>query len=358
VDYDAIRAELDPEGAFARVIVTSSGMSSLPRGGGLARALDPLVPDPQELSAVRVETVYEVRPGEDFVRLRTRFDNTGSEPAPIFAYGDLWMRGGRSMRAFLGNAAAPSLARGFQHQSFSAQGILGSVGAFASFSHVVMAGLPAYPPIAYALFSPERSARGLSFFGVSGEHVTLAAAFVADPGWEALSIPRLLGALGAGIEPGDHWEIERRLLVTGRSDVASATDRILPELLGDEVRGLVEGTVSPPDVRTLVHVDSGMGEPLTQVLAEDGRYALWLPPGTYRLRFRAPHRPAVLRELSVPETGSAQVEAVRWPEVGALRFEPAFADGGPGRVVLLGMDGAPAPLFEIRPAEGGEEPCC
>jgi hypothetical protein len=344
VDYDAIRAELDPEGAFARVIVTSSGMSSLPRGEGLGRALDPLVPDPQELAAVRVETVYEVRPGEDFARLRTRFDNTGSEPAPVFAYGDLWMRGGRSLRAFLGNAAHPELARGFEHRSFSAQGILGSVGAFASFSHVVMAGLPAYPPIAYALFSPERSARGLSFFGVSGEHVSLVCSFVGDPGWEALSIPRLLGALGGGIEPGGHWEIERRLLVTGRSDVASATDRILPELLGGE-GVLVEGSVTPPDVRTAVHVDSARGEPLTQVLAEDGRYALRLPPGRYRLRLRAAHRPPVLRELSVPDTGSAQVEAVHWPQVGALRFEPAFEDGGPGRVVVLGVDGSPAPVF-------------
>src|SRR5262249_12651986 len=100
VGYDAIRAEVDASGAFARITVTSPGLRALPRGSRFARAMDPLVPDPAAVSAVRVETVYEVRPGEPFVRIDTALTNTGATSAPVFAFGDVWMRGGRGGRGF------------------------------------------------------------------------------------------------------------------------------------------------------------------------------------------------------------------------------------------------------------------
>lgn len=348
VDYDAIRAEVDPKGAFARVVVTSDGLSTLPRGGGLARALDVLVPDEDALARVRVETVYEVRPGEPFVRLRTRFENRGDTPAPLFAYGDLWMRGGRSMRAFLGNAGAPELARGFRHVSFSRKAVLASIDALAPFSHVVMAGLPAYPPIAYALYSPTRAREGLSFFGVSGEHVNLCGSFLADPGWRELSALRLVEALRAELAPGASWEIERRVLVTGHADVASATDRILPSLAG-ELRSGVAGSVSPADVRTVIHVDDAHGHPVTQLASRDGRYRARLPAGTYRLTFRAEHRAPQVLQVGVREGELSRVPEVRWPGLGAVRFdrpEGPFADGGSGRIVFRGLDGTPDPVFD------------
>jgi hypothetical protein len=45
VGYDAIRAEVDPAGRFARLVVTSPGLAGVPRGSALARRFDPLVPE-------------------------------------------------------------------------------------------------------------------------------------------------------------------------------------------------------------------------------------------------------------------------------------------------------------------------
>ena len=39
VGYDAIRAEVDPQGGFARLAVTSPGLRALPRGSRFARAI-------------------------------------------------------------------------------------------------------------------------------------------------------------------------------------------------------------------------------------------------------------------------------------------------------------------------------
>jgi hypothetical protein len=343
VNYDAIRTEI--VGQSARIVVSSSGMSSIPRGSGLSRALDVLVPEPEELADVRVETVYELRPGESFVRITTRFENAGGSPAPVFAYGDLWMRGGRSLRAFLGNSLAPELARGFQHWGFSRENLLRSLDALAPFSHVAAAGLEAWPPVAYALFSPERTAAGRSFFGVTDEHVSFVMAFAGDPGWRELSALRVLRVLRQTLPPGGVWQIERRLLVSGGPDVGSLTDVILPALgVGDGASGL-SGHSLPEDVRTLVHVHTVEGHPVTQLVSRSGRYAASLPPGAYRLTFRAAHRASLTREVRVEPGAQALVPEVRWAPLGVLALGPAFADGGPGRIVFRGRDGTPDPVF-------------
>jgi len=104
LNYDTLWAEVDPGGAWARLVVSSSrGMSSIPRGGALARWFDLLVPETEEIEKVFAETEYRVFPGEPFVHIRTTLRNEGDQPAPVFAYGDVWMRGGRSMRSFVGN---------------------------------------------------------------------------------------------------------------------------------------------------------------------------------------------------------------------------------------------------------------
>ena len=65
-----------------------------------------------------------MRKGEPFVHLATTFRNDGDEPAPLFSYGDIWMRGGRSMRAFVGNTLEPERSRGFRHVSFDPATVL------------------------------------------------------------------------------------------------------------------------------------------------------------------------------------------------------------------------------------------
>jgi hypothetical protein len=244
VGYDAIRAEVDPHGAFARISVTSPGLRALPRGSRFARALDPLVPDPARVSAVRVETVYEVRPGEPFVRIATTLVNTGSAAAPVFAFGDVWMRGGRGGRGFMGDVRFPERGRGFAARDMSGN-IFGSLGALATFTHAGLLGSADFPAIAYALYAPERVARGLPLYGIAGEHATLAFGLVGDPAVPEIGLGSLARALFAGeLAAGATWRYERRLRVAGASGVAALDAEIRHECGAGDPDAGVTGAIA------------------------------------------------------------------------------------------------------------------
>ena len=219
--FDRIRAEVDSPTSWARLVVSSSRSPGvIARGGGLAEWLNPLVPEPAEIEGVRIETEYAVFPGEPWVRITTTIRNQGSRPAPIFAYGDVLIRGGRSMRSWVANTLAPELSRGFGHASFDRKNILSSSAAMASFTLLSAPGVAQFPPIAYALFSPERTQKSLPSFGVTGEYVTLVNAFLGDPTWQELGTLRLLRATQRALGPGESWSLPRRLLIAG--DVLAA----------------------------------------------------------------------------------------------------------------------------------------
>jgi len=144
----------------------------------------------------------------------------------------------------------------------------------------------------------------------------------------------------------------RRLLVTGRPDVASATDVIFPLVgLADGSAG-IEGRVEPPGIACSVQVDAAdTGAPLTQIMVETegpnaGRYRAILPPGRYRLTLRAPHREPLSVLATVRSGRFAQVDPQRFPEPAWLTFgAEAFAQG-PGRIVVSGIRGSEDPIFE------------
>ena len=247
IDFDSIRAEMNEEEGWARLVVSNAGrMNSVRRKKGWKRWLDPLVPEADELRDVAVETEYAVFRGEPFVHITTTFRNAGPHPAPIISYGDVWMRGGRSGRSWVGNTLDPVRSRGFHHLSFDRRNILAAGDAMAAFTHVSVPGMPQYPPIAYAIFAPERAARQLRQFGVTGKHVTLINAFANDPDWDEMSLMRLAVATRNELPPGESWTFRRRLLITGRADAASTTDVIFP-LLG--LRGRVERHRGPGRAR-------------------------------------------------------------------------------------------------------------
>ncbi len=351
VGYHAIRAELDADAGWARLVVSSQRrMDSLPRGEGLARRLDWLVPEPAALRDVVVETEYAVFRGEPFVHITTTLRNEGDAPAPVFSYGDVWMRGGRSMRGFVGNALAPEQSRGFHHVNFDPDNLFASSAALAAFTHVSVPGVRQFPPIAYAIFSPERAAEGLVQFGVTGQHVHLINAFLGDPDWRELGVLRLARATFGALGPGEAWSYRRRLLVTGRADAASTTDVIFPLLGLAEAQSGIEGRVEPAGLVAVVQVDAAAGHPVTQIEVAGegpaaGRYRAVLPPGRYTLRFRAPQRPERRAEVVVGQ-GFSALPTQRFEEPGWLRFAPAFADGGPGRIALRGLGGTATPLFQ------------
>jgi hypothetical protein len=269
----------------------------------------------------------------------------------IFAYADVWMRGGRSGRSWVGNALDPEQSRGFHHLNFDRRNVLAAGDALAAFTHVVIPGMPQYAPIAYAIFAPERTARKLRQFGVTGDHVTLVNAYVGDPDWDRMSLFRLASAMRTRIAPGESWTFRRRLLIVGRSDTATATDVIFP-LLGfaDGGEGIA-GRALPADVRHVVHVrDAATGAPITQIATETagedaGRYRAILPPGDYRLVFRAPHRAEREVVVAVSAGRFTEVDPVASEPPGVLVFGPAFSDGGPGRIVVKGIGDTPDPRF-------------
>lgn len=370
VGYDAIRAEVDPEGGFARLVVTSPGLASIPRGGALARRFDWLVPDSAAIERVAVETEYRVRPGAPWVELTTTLHNRGDEPAPVFAWGDVWMRGGRSLRAFVVDTLDPARSRGGHHKSFDRESLLRAGDAMAPFTLVAAAGVPAFPPIAYGIAVPERAAAGLRVFGVTDEHVTFVNAFAADPGWPELTLLRLASALRRELAPGERFVFRRRLVVGERSDVASVTDRAFPMLGFADGSSGVTGSVEPVGVRCTIQVEQAeTGAPVTQVAAgtggpDAGRYRALLPPGEYVLVFRAPARPERRVAIHVAPAAFTGVPTVDLGDSAWLVFGRAFADGGPGRVVVEGREGTPDPVLEPeladflvdgRPAESASE---
>ncbi|MDJ0851518.1 MAG: CehA/McbA family metallohydrolase [Myxococcota bacterium] len=347
--FDAVRAEVDPQGRYARLLIEGrGGMSSLPRGGTLARFFDPLVPETDAIARVLAEVEYLVRPGEPFVRVTTRLRNEGDDEAPIFAYGDVWMRGGRSLRSFEGDTLAPERSAGFRHSGFDADDVIGSLGeAFSAFTFVAAPGIQGFPRITYALFSPERTQRGLRSFGVTGTHVSVINAFPFEPPWERVGVIRMLLSTREALPSGAEWVYERRLVVVDGGDVAAATDVIFP-LLGVTRDGSgVELRVEPEGTRAVVHVErAGDSAPVTQLESGWGRgpARARLPPGEYVLDVRTPHRAPERLVVSV-EPGRVTQRTVRIEAPGFLRFGPAFADGGGGRVIIEGLGDTPDPVF-------------
>jgi len=366
--FDRIRAETDPGGAWARLVVSGSrGPSAIPRGGALARWFDPLVPDAAAIADVRIETEYAVFPGEPWVRITTTIRNEGERPAPIFSYADVWMRGGHSMRAFVANTLEPERTQGFSHASFDRKNILGAK--MQGFTFVSVPGVFQFPPIAYALFSPERTGRGLHSFGVTSEHVNVINAFLADPDWREMGTLRLLRATRGELAPREVWSYPRRLVIAGRADVAATSDVILPALALADGKSGVRGRVEPASERAVIEVRTRAGAPVTQMATdpagpEPGAYHATLAPGDYTLLLRAAQRPEQRLDVHVEPGGVSEVPVRTLPALAALRFEPAFADGGAGRVIVTGIPPTPDPVFgpelldfriDGRPAPSGSE---
>jgi len=348
LNYDALRVEREPDGSAARLVVSSQqGMSTIERGA----FIDPLVPDSDEIAQVFPETLYEVRPGEPFVRITTRLENRSGRSVPIFAYGEAWMRGGRGPHGFVGNTLDPELSSGFHHRDFDRARPLTAISAMTPATFIAVSGIPPWPPITYAITSPERVARGLRSFGVTSTHIHLMSTFVEDPGWAELGYLRMAEALTGEIPAGEALVYERRLVVTPGPDVASATDVVFPLLGFADGSSGVTGRIEPAEVRAVIHVQSAAGHPVTQITSqtsgpEAGRYRAILPPGEYGLIVRTPHREERRLSAHVAAGGFFEVPVQRYAPTGFLLFDPAFSDGGAGRVLVHGLDGTPDPRFD------------
>jgi hypothetical protein len=262
VGYDTIRAEVDEERGSAQLVVTSPGMQALPRGSAWSRFFDPMVPDADALSAVEVETRYEVRRAEPFVRITTNFENTGEADAPLFSFGEFWMRGLRAKRAFTGHTLAPEEGKGFVHRAYDHHQPESALPALAALTHVVAPGVSHFPPISYAIVSPERASRALPFLGLTAEHINVMLGLVGDEPFRGRGVMALLrGILTGELAPGERWTYERRLVIGPEADVASTTDLVLPMLGVTAGSSAIVGRVAPAGLAVGILVERDDGVP-------------------------------------------------------------------------------------------------
>ena len=156
---------------------------------------------------------------------------------------------------------------------------------------------------------------------------------VGDPPLTGRGVVALLGGiLGGELAPGERWVYERRLVVGPEADVASTTDLLLPMLGVADGSSSIAGRVEPAGLSVGILIEREDGVPLTHATARTegplaGRYRALVAPGRYRVTLRAPMRAPRQLEVEVPVGGEGRVPDQSFPELAALRFEPAFARG-------------------------------
>lgn len=240
--------------------------------------------------------------------------------------------------------AAPEKSAGFAYPASDPNSTLSLLRAIIPVDLQVFVGPEGAPGIAYGLeqVRAERidkrggTRRKIPMMATTGADSSLTG-FFSEPFWIGEGDPpgllELAQTVFMDLGVGDRLELEWRLWVGDRADVASVTDHIWSE------HPRVMGVVDDPAAR--VHVDSVEGVPMTEVRVDPaGGFAVRVPPGRYLLTVRSPARPDVVREVSVDEV---DVDVGRI-DVGA----PAMVElprGHRMRLAFEGIDGTADPVF-------------
>jgi hypothetical protein len=259
----------------------------------------------------------------------------------VFGYAELAMHASAQMRSFHLVRDDLERSQGFAHPG--GDSLWTGLDMLAPSDVHVLVGGDGLPEISYALelrSARARSARGgersLPSFSVTAEDFTLTAVLPRDF-WlgggdlgllEALQVPLM------SLAESETLIVERSIHVGARSDVASAVDALFAN--GAPVTGRVD------DPRARIHFATASGAPVSEVRPEaDGRFALRLPPGSYRARAFAPGGRALTREFAVSANGAKLATL----EVGA----PArlvLPQGKTMRLVFVGLGETQTPHFD------------
>jgi hypothetical protein len=298
-----------------------------------------------------VETTYALDLA-DPTRLRITTRAVRREPGGrLFALADIALHTEHALRPFGFDPRRPVAAAGFVHPAVDVASPLSIVRATRAVEAKILSGAQDLEPgIAYGVRSlGARLLRGeggegaaeLSVLSVSDVNFSAFTAF-AGPFWrgptERLGPLEVAQALFMDLAPGDALVWEREIRVSDRSDAASLTDLWLPQ--APRVSGRVR------DARARIHVHDGAGHTVTERRPDaDGRFALRLPKGAFRLDVLGPGGGESSRSV---EVGDADVDLgdVEVPAFG----EVALPRGRAMRLVFLGEGGTPDPRFgEERP---------
>ena len=268
----------------------------------------------------------------------------------LFAFGDIALHTEHAVRPFALDTRPSGISRGFAHPAVDVGSALSVARAVGAADTVLLIGADAIEPgIAYAvrvksarLEGPGRESLALPTLSISGVNFSGFAAF-SSPFWRdpalALGPLEMMQTLFMDLEMGDTLVFEREVLVSSRADAASLTDRIF-----EDARA-VKGRVG--DVGARLHIHDATGRVTTEVRPEpDGRFALRLPAGEYRLDVLGSAGGETQRAFSV---GDSEVDL---GEVSATPLGRVVLPRGQAmRLVFLGRDGTPDPRFgDERPA--------
>lgn len=293
---------------------------------------------------VQVETRYELDRAEPrALQIRLRLTRVEEGPS-FFAASLITLHPTGQTRPFSLFRAAPEKSAGFAYPASDPNSTLSLLRAIIPVDLHVFVGPEGAPGIAYGLeqVRAERvdesgdAPRMIPTMATTGADSSLTG-FFSEPFWIGEGDPpgllELAQTVFMDLDLGDRLELDWRLWVGDRADVASVTDYLWAE------HPLVRGVVDDPAAR--IHVDTVDGTPVTEVRVDHaGRFALRVPPGHHLLTIRSLARPDVVREVRVEEE---DVDVGRIA-VGA----PATVELPRGRRMRLafeGIDGTADPVF-------------
>ena len=267
----------------------------------------------------------------------------------LFALGTIFLHPAGQTRPFSLLRGDLERSRGFRHPAVDRRSLRSMLGSLIDSDVHVFVGAEGLPPISYGLEvqtgrlrEPGGETRPLRAFATTGEHFTsinlLSRASWLDSG---SGPPRLLDLARIpfmDLDPQDRIEIDYRIWVGDRADVAAITDRLWVH------SALIEGQIDDPTAR--IHIETAAGAPVTLVRPDSsGTFSLRLPVGAYRARVIADADREATRGLDVDD-GTRRLSLDRI-ELGApgwvvlpveLRGRLLFSNVETDRTVVFGGD--------------------
>lgn len=293
---------------------------------------------------VEVVLRYEVDLAEpEALHVRLRIERVAAGPR-FFSLSLIALHPSGQMRPFSLFRAAPERSVGFAYPESDPGSTLSLLRALLPVDLHVLVGAEGLPGLAYGLerrraqrvYAEGRERRAIPSMATTGVESTVTGVF-AEPYLIGEGDPpgmlELAQTMFMDLEIGDRLEVDWRLWVTERADVASVTDRIWPD--APVLRGVVD------DPETRIHVQRADGSPMTVArVDDDGRFAFRLPPGSRQLVFRTRTGADVVRDVMVGEDDLDLGEvSVGRPAVVLL------PRSGPMRLIFEGQGDTPDPVF-------------
>ncbi len=254
-----------------------------------------------ERDGVRVEIHYEVGLAEPrILHVRMRAERFADGPR-FSSLSLMTLHPTGQTRPFVAFRAAPEKSSGFSYPASDPTSTLSLLRALIPADLHVFVGTAAAPELAYGfeLVRAERihadAATPIGMMATTGVNSSVIGVFV-DDFWLGEGNPpgllELAQTLFMDLPMGDRLEVDWRLHLTERADVASVTDRLWRE------HPRLRGAVGDSEAR--IHIERPDGTPVTEVRVDgDGRFSVRLPPGAYRVRVRTPAREDVLSDVTV-----------------------------------------------------------